>query len=231
MTYLLIILGMFANMGKAQELKTRLSDAPEGLFSGRVAKVNPLASLVRIKIDFTNMRYLNKKDRVDFWNELNPDTRCKSYIAGKSNDYLLLKIPDYNYCNKFIFFSTGAYLKMYSPDLVNNLKMGKELVSILLKKRLAIEGRLTRNKKELEAHIEKVNALNSHYTVLREKLEAQWRDDLNDVEEDRVNTLRNFKDLEIQMGEINQKLEKYRVGDENFEMDRWALDSRLFFKK
>ncbi len=208
-----------------------LVDPPEGVFSGRVAKVNEDAALVRIKVDFINMRYLNKLDRVDIWGELNPGSRCKSYIAGKSNDYILVKIPDFKYCRRSLAFGMGAYLRMFSPDLVNNLKMGRELKGILLKKRLAIHGRMMERKKELEAHIEKVNAVNARYTVLREKMEAEWRDQIASLEEDRINSLRNFKDLEIQLSEINHKLERYRIGDDNLETDRWALDSRLFFKK
>ncbi len=207
------------------------NDPPEGIFSGRVAKANEDAALVRIKVDFINMRYINKHDRVDLWGELNPGSRCRAYVVGKSNDYILVKIPDYTFCKKNLYLGMGAYIRMFSPDLVNNLKMGRELVGILIKKRLAVHGRMTERKKELEAHIEKVNAVNARYTVLRDKLEAEWRDQIANLEEDRINSLRNFKDLEIQLSEINHKLERYKIGDENLETDRWSLDSRLFFKK
>lgn len=203
----------------------------EGLFSGRISRVNEAASLVRIKLDFVNMKYLNKRDKIEFWDVHNSNYKCKSYILGKTGSYILLKIPDYTYCKKFTSIGIGSYLRIFSPDLVNNIKMGRELVSILLKKRLAIHGLMTEQKKQLDAHIEKINAINSRYVVLREKLEAEWRDELAAIEEDRINYYKRFKGHEIQLNEINHKLEKYRIEDENLENDRWALDSRLFFQK
>lgn len=205
--------------------------APEGLFSGRIAKINEPASLVRLKLDFVNMKYINKRDKVEFWDTNNSETKCQAYVVGKTGSYLLLKVPDFKFCKKHVFMNIGSYLKLFAQDLVNNIEMGKELVSILLKKRLAIHGLMSENKKELDAHIEKVNAINSRFTVLRDKLEAEWRDEVALVEEDRINFYKKYKDYEMQLNEINHTLEKYRIGDENLETDRWALDSRLFYKK
>ena len=127
----------------------------EGLFSGRVSRVNDEAGLIRFKVDFNNSKYLNKKDKVEIWTELNPARRCKAYVAGKSPDYLLIKVSDYTFCQRFIPFNAGQYLLFYSDDLKNNLKMGRELYQILLKKRLALEGKMRRRKKELDSHMER----------------------------------------------------------------------------
>ena len=202
-----------------------------GLFSGRISRLNDEAGLLRIKIDFSNMKYLNKKDQVEFWDERGPEVKCRAYIVGKSNDYLLLKVPEFDYCRKFIFIAEGAYIKFFSQDLVNNIEMGRELVSILLKKRLALNGRLLNNKKELDRHIEKVNAVNMRYKVLRDKLEAEWREELANLEEDRLTAFRNYKDLEGRILDIDNKLEVYRVEDKNLKEDRWSLDPRLYFSK
>jgi chromosome segregation ATPase len=109
--------------------------------------------------------------------------------------------------------------------------MGKELVDILLKKKMAISSKLLRNKKSLDSHIERVNAINLRYKVLRDKLEAEWREELASLEEDRLTSFRNHKDLEGQLLEIDDKLEKYRIEDKNLKEDRWALDPRLYFSK
>lgn len=202
-----------------------------GLFSGRISRLNSEAGLIRIKIDFTNMKYLNKKDQVEFWDERGPEVKCRGYIVGKSNEYLLLKVPEFEYCKKFIFVTEGAYIKFFSQDLVNNIQMGKELVSILLKKRLALNGRLLKNQKELDRHIEKVNAVNLRYKVLRDKLEAEWREELANLEEDRLTAFRNYKDLEGRILDLDNKLEKYRIEDKNLKQDRWALDPRLYYPK
>lgn len=202
-----------------------------GLFSGRVSRVNEEAGLVRVKVDFTNMKYLNKRDKIEFWDERGAELKCKAYIIGKSNEYILLKVPEYNYCKRFIFIAEGGYIQAYSQDLVNNLKMGKELVKVLLKKRLALNSRLLRNQKDLDNHIEKVNAVNLRYKVLRDKLEAEWREELGNLEEDRLTAYRNYKDLEGRILDIDNKLEKYRIDDRNLKEDRWSLDPRLYFPK
>jgi len=202
-----------------------------GIFSGRISKLNTEAGLVRVKINFPNIRYLNKKDQVQFWNDNYPKITCVGYVIGKTNEYFLIRVPDYNTCERSVHLRTGNYLKFFSQDLVNNLKMGRELMKIMQKKRQALGGKLQRTQKELDSYIEMVNALNDRYEVLREKLEGEWRLELANLEEDRSVSLRNFKNIEMRIEEIDLKLQKYKVEDENLSLDRWALDPRLFFKK
>lgn len=201
------------------------------IFSGRVSRLNFKADLMRIKIDFGNVKYLNTKDKVEFWDERDSGKRCKAYVVGKSNDYLLFKVPSINFCKTKVFLSVGAYLKFYSVDLFNNIKMGKSLVDILLKKRLALSGKLRREQKELDSFIEKVNGVNARYQILRDKLEAEWRDQIASLEEDKTTSLRNYKDLEIRLEDLDKKLQRYSIEDKNLKLDRWALDPRLYFKK
>ena len=127
--------------------------------------------------------------------------------------------------------SLGRYLQFYSQDLANNITMGRELVDILMKKRVAIQGKISRNQKELDSYTEKVNAINERYKVLREKLESEWREELGLNEEDRLVSLRNYKDLQMRLDELDLKLQKYKIEDENLVTDRWSLDPRLFYKK
>lgn len=202
-----------------------------GIFSGRISRINEEAGLIRLKIDFVNMKYLNKRDQLEFWDERGPELKCKGYVVGKSNNYLLLKVPEFGYCKRFIYTAEGGYIVLFSQDLVNNLKMGKELLKILLKKRLALNSRLLKNQQNLDNHIEKVNAVNLRYKVLRDKLEAEWREELGSIEEDRLTSYRNYKDLEGRILDIDNKLEKYRIDDKNLKVDRWALDPRLYFPK
>jgi hypothetical protein len=201
------------------------------IFSGRVSRLNFKADLMRIKIDFGNVKYLNTKDKVEFWDERDSNKRCKAYVVGKSNDYILFKVPSINFCKTKVFLSVGAYLKFYSVDLFNNIKMGKSLIDILLKKRLALSGKLRREQKELDSFIEKVNGVNARYQILREKLEAEWRDQIASLEEDKTTSLRNYKDLEIRLEDLDKKLQRYSIEDKNLKLDRWALDPRLYFKK
>ncbi len=203
----------------------------DGFFSGRISKINKEIAVIRVKVNFDNIKYLNPKDKIEFWDEKNSSLKCKSYIVGRTSDYLLLKVSDINYCQKYLHFTTGAYFKFFSEDLVNNVKMGREVVGILIKKRLAVQGQMQLKEKELRNHIERVNTVNARYKTLREKLEQEWQKELSGLDEDRVYALRSFKDLERRRDEIEQKLEQYKLSDENLTLDRWSLDSNLYFKK
>ena len=209
--------------------KAELSE--EGFFSGRVSRINHSINVVRIKVDFDNIKYLNPKDKIEFWDEKNTTQRCKSFIIGRTSDYLLLKVPELASCEKYLYFTLGAYFKFYSEDLLNNIGMGKEVVTILLKKRMAVLGQLAVKNKEISAHIERVNAINARYQTLRDKLDQEWQKELHALDEDKTYAVRSSKDLERRRDEIDQKLEQYKIKDENLTLDRWSLDSHLYFKK
>lgn len=210
-------------------VKASLSE--EGFFSGRISKINKEISTVRVKVDFDNVKYLNPKDQVEFWDEKNSDKKCKGYLMARSSDYLLLKISDMDFCQRQVLFTVGAYFQFYSADLLNNVKMGKEVVTILLKKRMAVQGQMEGRNKEISGHIERVNALNARYQTLRDKLDQEWRKELLALEEDKTFAVRSYKDLERRRDEIDQKLEQYKIKDDNLTLDRWSLDSHLYFKK
>lgn len=231
MRFLVISLLLLAHSALAEVNVTAPKISELGEFAGRISKINTEASLLRFKLDFENAKYLNKRDRVDFWDERDSKVRCKGYIVGKSSDYILVKVPEYKFCDRTLNIAVGAYIKFFSPDLVNNLKMGRELLDILIKKKMALSGKMTRTKKELDSYIEKVEAVNARYQLLREKLEAEWRENLALIEEDRLVSLRNYKDLEQRVDDINYKLEQYNIAEDNFRTDRWSLDPRLYYKK
>lgn len=203
----------------------------EGFFSGRISRINKEISTIRVKVDFDNIKYLNPKDKVEFWDEKNSTQKCKAFIIARTTDYLLLKVSDMNYCQKSLYFTTGAYFKFYSEDLLNNVSMGKEVVTILLKKRLAVGSQMDNRNKEIAAHVERINAVNARYQTLKERLEQEWQKELHAVDEDQTYSVRSFKDLEKRRDEIDQKLEQYKIKDENLTLDRWSLDSHLYYKK
>jgi hypothetical protein len=223
---LLISLPIFAK----KRGKVRVQD-PNGFFSGRVSKVNLEAGIIRVRVDFNNQRYVNKKDKVEFYDQHDSSKRCKAYVLGKTSNYILLKVPEIDFCNGHVFMANGAYVKFYSQDLANNLKMGRELVDILMKKNMALQGRLTRTKKELDNFVEKINAVNARYKVLRDKLELEWRDEIHALEEDHADTLTNYRELQRKSDELNHKLERYKLEEDNLIEDRWALDPKQYFRK
>ncbi len=206
-------------------------DENASTFSGRISRLNPHARLARIRTDFANIKFLNRKDRVEFWNETYPDQRCIALVEGRTNDYFLLKIPQYDLCIKKVHFTTGSYLHFESTDLKQTVSQARELVEILLKKRLAMKAKKDRNQKDLDAHIEKVDVVNKRYEILRQKLEIEWQKELALLEEDKSRTFSEYKDSEARLNEIDTKLEAYRIEDHNLKLDRWSLDPALYIRK
>ena len=201
------------------------------IFPGRVSKINQTAKLIRLKIDFENAKFLNKNNRIEVWNESFPERRCLTYLEGRTNDYLLLRVPEYKKCRKTIYFTTGSYLHMYSPDLENSLITAKELVQILQRKHLALDARLSRYQAEVDGFIEKVDVVNKRYEVLRQKLELEWQKELTALEEDKTRAYQNFKQTQARLNDLEFKMKKYRVRDQNLKEDRWSLDPKLYYRK
>lgn len=231
MAKLLIIFMIFhALLGWCQSEES-LKDESGDHFTGRISRLNSPARLARIRTDFENIKFLNRKDRVEFWNETYPDQRCIATVEGRTNDYLLLKIPEYETCVRRVHFTTGSYLHFQSQDLKQTVKIAKELVEILLKKRLAMQAKKDRNHRELSSHVEKVDVVNKRYEILRQKLEIEWQKELSALEEDKAQSFTEFKNAEARLNEIDTKLEAYRVEDNNLKLDRWSLDPALYIKK
>ena len=223
-----ILLTTSFGWSQSTELK---KDEDSTVFSGRISRLNAPAKLARIRTDFANIKFLNRKDRVEFWNETYPDQRCMALVEGRTNDYLLLRIPEYGNCIKKVHFTTGTYLHFESPDLNQTVTVAKELVEILLKKRLAMNAKKERHKRELDGFVEKVDAVNKRYEILRQKLEIEWHRELASIEEDKARSFTEFKNSEARVNEIDTKLETYRVDDHNLKVDRWSLDPALYIKK
>ncbi len=201
------------------------------VFPGRVSKINTIAKLIRIKITFENSKFITKNNRIEIWNESYPDKKCLGYVEGRSNDYLLVRLPKYERCVRTVHFTVGSYIHMFSPDLENNLITAKELVRILHRKRTALDARLLRHKKSVDSYIEKVDVTNKRYEVLRQKLELEWQKELANLEEDKTRSYLNFKQTQAKIHELEFKLQQYRVRDQNMIEDRWSLDPKLYYKK
>jgi hypothetical protein len=228
----LLILFIFLNVvpGWSQSAEST-KDENGSHFTGLISRLNSTAKLARIRTDFGNIKFLNRKDRLEFWNESHPDQRCIATVEGRTNDYLLLRIPQYENCVRKVHFTTGTNLHFESADLQETVKIAHELVEILQKKRLAMQAKKDRHQKELTGHVEKVDAVNKRYEILRQKLEIEWQKELSSLEEDKAVSFTEFKNAEARLNEIDTKLEAYRVEDHNLKLDRWSLDPALYFRK
>lgn len=226
--YLFLIILTYSSFSYASQYKLKEETV---VFPGRVSKVNRIARLVRIKVTFENSKFISKNNRIEIWNESVPNKKCVGFVEGRSNDYILVRIPKYNKCVRSVYFTVGSYIHMYSPDLENNLITAKELVRILHRKRTALNARLTRHKKAVDSYIEKVDVTNKRYEVLRQKLEIEWQRELANLEEDKTLSYQNYKQTQSKIHELEFKLQQYRVRDQNMIEDRWSLDPKLYYKK
>lgn len=200
-------------------------------FPARVSRINDTAQLVRVRVEFKNAKFLNRGDRLEFWTESNLKNRCMAQLEARSTEYLLLKVPEFKECVNRVQIAVGSYLFFWSKDLENNMKTAQELVEILMKKRMAMLAKKQRHQRDLEGHVERVEAINKRYEILRQKLEAELQSELQDLEEDKARQYVSFKQAESRLNEIESKLESYRIHDHNFTLDRWSLDPELYIKK
>ncbi len=228
MRYFLFLFLFTASISIAEEYKKNEESTK---FSGRISRINRIAKLIRLKITFENSKFLRKKDRVEFWNETYPEKRCMSYVEGRTSEYLLLRVPQYDLCINQVHASVGSYLHLYSPDLENGIGVAQDLVAILKKKHLALSARESRFKKEVSSYVEKMDALNKRYEVLRQKLEIEWQKELSALEEDKTQSYMQYKHTQSRLNELEHKLQQYRVHDQNLTEDRWSLDPKLYYRK
>ena len=121
----------------------------------------------------------------------------------------------------------GAYLHLYSKDLAKNIQKGKEVLDLLLKKRISMESRKRKFQKKLTSFEEKIEAVNERYSVLRQKLEKELQGIIDDLDSDRIIASRNLKNAEIELKKIDQKLELYRVSDKKFRRRPLVIGSTL----
>lgn len=206
-----------------------LSEA--GFFSGRIAKMNGESGVVRIKVNFENVKYINQKDIIEFWDEKNEVLKCRATIHARNSDYLLIKVSNFIECKEKLPFQVGAYLKFFSEDLYNNITMGKEVMGILLKKRQSISGMMEEKNKFILGFEAKKKELNVRFQKLKEELDLQKAKEEKKLEEERALAIKFYKEFEVTRDDIDQKIELYRLKDENMILDRWSLDPQLYYRK
>jgi hypothetical protein len=228
------------NLSEAKKIETSVlaptssqnkNSKKEGYFKGRVAKINKLGEIIRVRTEFGNLKFINRSEKVEIFASGQSLKRCQSYVVAKSPENLLLKIPNMEECSQVIPLSVGATLQFFSNDLVNNLVKAQELVEVLQKKYLALTGIQERHKNQLQQYLEKMEAVNLRYQILRDKLQLEWQNELSVLQNEKLSIMKNFNSAEFRLNELKLKLEQYKIIDSEQEWDRWSLDSRLYFKK
>ena len=98
--------------------------------------------------------------------------------------------------------------------------VARELVDILLKKRLALDARKEKLQRDLDIYTNKQEAINKRFEILRQKLELEWFKELSALDADKAKTFTDFKNTEARLDEIDHKLQIYKVKEDNFRKDQ-----------
>ena len=228
MSKLVMLIFIFSSVVHAQ-MYTEGEDTK--VFPLRISKLNTLANLIRFKVDFKNVKFLQKDNYIEFWNPSYKNKKCRSIIEGVANEYLLVRVLDYDKCVGKVGFTVGSYLHGTSPELMANMDQARDLMDILKRKHLALSARLTREKKFLESHMEKVEATNKRFETLKQKLEIEWQKELSNLERDKTRSFESYQKTQAQINDVEYKMQQYRVHDQNMTVDRWSLDPKLYYRK
>ena len=207
-----------------------LPQGEDGIFDGRLEHINEKSKLLRIRTKSLNVKYLAAGDGVNLGAK-GVMTECQGMVVARGQERVLLKLPHFKACARHLPLARGVWLRFYGRSLAEKVGKGRKLVEILLKKRLALLGHLGEEDKDLKRQGEKIDIANRKYGVLRDKVELEWRRALARLEGEQGKMVKKREEFEKRLMEINKQLELYRVEDRIWELDRWSLDQRFYFKK
>jgi len=203
-------------------------------FSGRILASDFDSGFVKVKIDFSNGRFLKKGNKVQVWQ---PDVaydeyrKCDGFIIGKTDKYILIRLKEIVRCKTIVNFTGGQAVSMKSDQLEENIQTAVELNKILAQKRLALSSKAKTLKDLIDGHPEKVNAINKKYDTLVKKLNYEWKLALEKAEEESIYNTQEYRNYATRLDEVDFKTEQYHVEEDNFYTDRWSLDPSLYYKK
>lgn len=214
--FILILLSTF--LVQAQESIT------PGTFPGRVSRLNPLASLMRVRLDFSNSKFLRTNDGLEFWNEGMPMVRCQGAIVGKSGEYFLVRVYEWKNCISKVGFSVGSHVYFESKDLEKTLITAREMVKVLLQKRMVLQSQTSNKKNDVTDQSTQLENINARYEAMIERIRSEWNEAIKGLSSAKSTNQVELNSLQAQLDEIDFQLERYRVEDANFKKDRWAID-------
>lgn len=195
-----------------------------GTFSGRISRLNPEATLMRVRLEFANSKFLRTNDAVEFWNEGMPMVRCQGAIVGKSGEYFLMRVYEWKLCISKVGFSVGSHVYFESKDLEKTLITAKEMARILLQKRMLLQGQTTMKANDVNDQSSQLENINTRYEAMIERIKNEWNESIKGLTSEKSANQVELNSLKAQLDEIDFQLERYRIEDANFKKDRWAID-------
>jgi hypothetical protein len=206
-------------------------NAKDAVFTGRVSKLIPEQHLMRLRLEFVNAKFLKRGDDLEFWNEGRSDLRCQAVIQGRSNEYVLAEVKNWNKCIRKVGTTTGSFLFFESKELLKTLSAARELMAVLLKKRAILAGYKDRNNSANYENNLRMDNINAIYQERMERLKSEWQEALKGVTDLKNNNDRDMLSIDNQIKALDFEIERYRVEDENVIKDHWSLNPSEFVIK
>lgn len=195
-----------------------------GTFPGRISRLNPQSSLMRVRLDFSNAKFLRTNDGLEFWNEGMPKVRCQGSIVGKSGEYFLVKVLEWKLCITKVGFSVGSFVLFESKDLEKTLGTAREMVNILIQKRMILQSLTSTKENDVNDQSSQLENINTKYEAMIERIKNEWNEAIKGLTSEKFANQLELNSLKAQLDEIDFQLERYRIEDANFIKDRWAID-------
>jgi hypothetical protein len=200
-------------------------------YSFHSVKYNEKARLLKVKGEFANIKYLVQGTRLEIWNPEKSLIKCKAWVRENTMGYLLLDIQNSAACINKIYLQPGSYLMAQSEELVKNLEVGKQAMEVMAKRRLILTGERENLQKELDAYTEKIEMTNKKFQLAREQIELEYKKEIGELERSRIDKVNTFQDLAARLEDLEFKMKRYEVEDQNFKTDRWSIDPTLHSTK
>lgn len=200
-------------------------------FKGRIIRIDEAAQLMRVHVELDRMRFLARGDRVSFWFERDERQVCQGVLKGRTNEYLLFKVPNLLGCREHVPLWMGVFLHFESNDLDKNITSAQELITILLTKRKGLKGRLEVHERALQQLLDEVEDLDVKHNYLREQLGAEKNAELGALHQTHQRRMGEYQQVRQRLHDVIFELERFRVEESNLSWDRWSLDESKHFKK
>jgi len=197
------------------------------ILKARVSRINPTKQLVRLRFESLNSKFLQTNDDLEVWNELTSSLKCQAAVIGKSSEYYLMRIYQWEKCFSRSGFTVGSLLFLSSKNLEKTLVNAREMRRILLLKRALTSSKIDQVKNGNENNLSNIEYINNKYETMIQKIKEDWNNSLKSANEIASNEEKLLNSYRNSINEIDFELERYKIEDENTKLDRWALDQTI----
>lgn len=192
-------------------------------FSGVILNNN--SEFLTLKINNSNIKFFKNGDEVFFFNKIYADYKCRGIVEKGNRERLILKVTDYTNCKKYMSLTANSTIDLESNDLLTNLSMAKDVENILLKKKMILEHKVLRLKKDIKSRNLKYQSIEQEYEEKIASLSLEKEEKKQNVLLIEDESRKQINDAKLKLIDIDKKLQLYRVEDQRYRRSQWSLKS------